>query len=80
MEDTHPRGCFLRVGDGHDVISLVGSNKGFINVEHPVEAEVWTDIPPKYYFHPSCKEAFVETAIVSGLGSDFDTILVRVHA
>lgn len=75
MEEKHPRGCFLRVGDGHDVISLVGSNKGLINFEHSVEAEVCTDIPSTYYLHSVCKDAFVETAIVSVLGSDLDTIL-----
>lgn len=80
MKDTHPRGCLLYVGDGHDVLSLLGSNKGLINEEHSVDANTWTDLPPKKYFHPEWKDAFLETAMVSVLGSDLYTILESVHA
>lgn len=79
MEDIYFWGCFLCVGDGYDVISLVGSNKGFINVEYLVEVEVWIDIFLKYYFYLSCKEVFVEMVIVSGFGLDFDIILDCVY-
>lgn len=79
MEEKYFWGCFLCVGDGYDVISLVGSNKGLINFEYLVEVEVCIDIFFIYYLYLVCKDVFVEMVIVSVLGLDLDIILQSVY-